>query len=120
MKLPQETFSGAIMSGRRWMTFMATFVYWLIASESRSSAESAASSCPQGDLPHLDRAGFENWWGRDHVPIGDGQVHTYCFTVDIDTHRFELAVGDRTGAVQCSLARRPVHPTYRERLVSTT
>lgn len=77
------------------------FLYWLIASELRASAESAPSSCPQGELPHLARAGFEDWWGRDHVPIGDGQVHTYCFTVNMDTHQLALAVGDRTGKAQC-------------------
>lgn len=62
---------------------------------------SGSADCAQGELPSLARDGFEGWFGRDNVKIQDSEVHTYCFTVNGDSDRLALSVGDRTGSSQC-------------------
>ncbi len=59
------------------------------------------ADCPQGELPHLARSGFEAWFGRDNVAIEPGATHTYCFTLNETWYRIAFAVGDRTGSNQC-------------------
>jgi len=61
----------------------------------------APADCPQGELPKLNKPGFETWYGRESVPIGPGDVHVWCFTLTQDVHKLEFAVGDKTGAAQC-------------------
>ena len=63
-----------------------------------------AVECAQGEIPPARGGvftGFEGWYGRDRVFIADGETHTWCFTVNVDTWRVALSVADRTGAAQC-------------------
>ncbi|HZR83333.1 MAG TPA: hypothetical protein VFD92_19720 [Candidatus Binatia bacterium] len=60
-----------------------------------------SADCPQGELPPLNREGFDGWRGIDGVQIADGQTHTYCYTLSQNTTRLVMSVGDRTGATQC-------------------
>lgn len=56
--------------------------------------------CPQGELPPMDFDPGAPGWGYDNVSIADGEVQTYCFTVNFDTQRLRWAVVDRS--YQCT------------------
>ena len=60
-----------------------------------------AVECPQGTLPPINLPGAVGW-GRDRVPIGDGEVHTYCFVLNFFTPRLRMSIIGQTGASQCS------------------
>ena len=60
-----------------------------------------AVDCAQGTLPRLNYTG-DAVWGKDWVPIGDGEVHTYCFQLRTFSRKLIMRVGDRTGAEQCT------------------
>ena len=62
-----------------------------------------AVECAQGELPLLDPTKSQGWWGVDRVSIGDGETHTYCFTVNTDRTSLSISVIDRTNAAQCFL-----------------
>lgn len=65
------------------------------------SAAAAFSDCLQGELPPIFFPGSSGW-GVDNVPIGDGEVQTYCFTLNFSTHRLRMAIVDVTGGNQCT------------------
>lgn len=58
-------------------------------------------ACPQGELPRLNIPG-DTVWGLDWVPIGDGETHTYCFTLSTFSRKLQITIADRTGASQCT------------------